>query len=76
LSFALKNQMKTTVASAAQEPERGELEPWLAMVRQHVSSLGFGVVQITVHEASVVQIEKTEKFRFPRKQTSFESASL
>lgn len=39
---------------------------WLDVVRQQVSSLRFGVVQIIVHEASVVQIERTEKLRLDR----------
>ena len=36
---------------------------WLAIVRQHVKSLHFGVVQIVVHNDHVVQIERTEKIR-------------
>jgi len=34
---------------------------------QQVSSLQFGVVQITVHESKVVQIERTEKVRIVQK---------
>jgi hypothetical protein len=37
---------------------------WLELVSDQVSSLRFGLVQITVHESRVVQIEKTEKLRF------------
>lgn len=37
---------------------------WLSVVRDQVSSLEFGVVQIVVHGARVVQIERTEKMRF------------
>jgi hypothetical protein len=37
---------------------------WEAVVRQLVSTLRFGVVQITVHESHVVQVERTEKVRF------------
>lgn len=37
--------------------------PWLSIVRQQVRSLRFGVVQIVVHNAQVVQIERTEKLR-------------
>ena len=62
--------MKTTATSVVKEADAGQLEPWLAVVQQHVDSLSFGVVQITVHESAVVQIEKTEKIRFPRKQTT------
>ncbi len=39
---------------------------WLELVRRHVESLDFGVVQIVVHASRVVQIERTEKFRFDR----------
>ena len=38
---------------------------WLSVVRQHVESLRFGTVQITIHDSKVVQIEKSEKVRFP-----------
>jgi len=44
-----------------------EADSWLEVVRQHVSSLQFGVVQITVHESKVVQIERTEKVRIVQK---------
>jgi hypothetical protein len=37
---------------------------WETVVRQLVSTLRFGVVQITVHESHVVQVERTEKVRF------------
>ncbi len=37
---------------------------WLELVRQHVGSLRYGVVQIVVHDAQVTQIEKTERVRF------------
>ena len=36
---------------------------WLEVVRRQVGSLEFGVVQIIVHGARVVQIERTEKIR-------------
>lgn len=45
-------------------PLGGDDEEWLEVVRQQVKALRFGVVQITVHESKVVQIEKTEKLRF------------
>ncbi len=38
-------------------------DSWLELVRRQVSSLNFGVVQIVVHGARVVQIERTEKVR-------------
>jgi hypothetical protein len=36
---------------------------WLAIVRQKVESLRFGVVQIVVHDGKATQIERTEKTR-------------
>ena len=39
---------------------------WLEIIAGQVGSLKFGVVQITVHESRVVQIEKTEKVRFDK----------
>ena len=40
-----------------------EERAWLSLVRRQVRSLRFGVVQIVVHNAQVVQIERTEKLR-------------
>jgi|GEM_PF-385228 len=39
------------------------VDSWVEIVRAQVQSLGFGVVQIVVHEGRVVQIERTEKVR-------------
>lgn len=39
---------------------------WLELVRQHVGSLRYGVVQIVVHDARVTQIEKTERVRLEK----------
>ncbi len=36
---------------------------WLDLVREQVTSLKFGTVQITVHESRVVQVERHEKLR-------------
>jgi hypothetical protein len=36
---------------------------WLAVVREKVESLRFGVVQVVVHDGRVTQIERTEKTR-------------
>ena len=38
---------------------------WLAIVRDHVQSMRFGVVQLVVHDGRVTQIERTEKTRLP-----------
>jgi hypothetical protein len=39
---------------------------WLDFVRQHVNSLRYGVVQITIHDSQVTQIEKTERVRLDK----------
>ncbi|HTI72865.1 MAG TPA: YezD family protein [Candidatus Limnocylindria bacterium] len=47
--------------------ERDETVPgpkWLRVVRDHVQSLRFGTVVVTVHDGRVVQVERTEKLRF------------
>jgi hypothetical protein len=44
-------------------PLTEEERSWLPIVRRQVRSLRFGVVQIVVHNAKVVQIERTEKLR-------------
>ena len=39
---------------------------WLEVVQKQVASLRFGVVQITVHDSRVVQVETTERLRFEK----------
>jgi hypothetical protein len=46
--------------------EEGKSREWLELVQQAVASLRYGVVQITVHDGRVTQIEKTEKRRLDR----------
>ena len=41
------------------------LPDWVALVREKVESLRFGVVQLVVHDGRVTQIERTEKTRLP-----------
>lgn len=36
---------------------------WLALVRDQVGGLRYGVVQLVVHDGRVTQIERTEKTR-------------
>ncbi len=36
---------------------------WIALVREKVEGLRFGVVQLVVHDGRVTQIERTEKTR-------------
>jgi hypothetical protein len=44
--------------------QAGDRAEWLEVVRQHVASLRYGVVQIVVHDSQVTQVEKTERTRF------------
>ena len=53
-------ESKKTTGQPAEKPE------WLEVVRQHVNSLRYGVVQITVHDSQVTQIEKTERVRLDK----------
>jgi hypothetical protein len=41
-------------------------QSWLEVVRRHVESLRFGAVEIIVHDAHVIQIEKIERLRFSK----------
>jgi hypothetical protein len=53
---ALRPETGTTLAVA---PD------WLAVVREKVEGLRYGVVQLVVHDGRVTQIERTEKTRLP-----------
>lgn len=52
--------------STAETRQAGGQPDWLELVRQHVGTLRYGVVQIVVHDAQVTQIEKTERVRLER----------
>jgi hypothetical protein len=45
---------------------------WFNIVRQHVQSLQYGVVQIVVHDGRVMQIERTERMRLEKQPLSYE----
>ena len=51
-------------AAADQTPD------WIALVREKVEGLRFGVVQLVVHDGRVTQIERTEKTRLPAARES------
>ncbi|HYD85587.1 MAG TPA: YezD family protein [Opitutus sp.] len=50
----------------------GATPDWIALVREKVEGLRYGVVQLVVHDGRVTQIERTEKTRLPatREQTA------
>ncbi|MFZ2280534.1 MAG: YezD family protein [Prosthecobacter sp.] len=47
----------------SQQTPEAEVESWVDIVKQKVSALRFGSVQIIVHEGRVTQVESTEKTR-------------
>jgi hypothetical protein len=55
--------------SRAEKNERTESNPgtesWLATVQNRVHAIQFGLVQITIHEGRVTQVDATEKLRIP-----------
>jgi hypothetical protein len=53
------------MSTASSLSAESALPVWLAIVRQKVESLRYGVVQIVVHDGQVTQIERTEKTRLP-----------
>ncbi len=53
-----------TSPDSSSSPNTSELPPWLRTVLAQVEGLQFGVVQITVHDSRVVQVERTERVRF------------
>lgn len=57
----------------AATPTMASAPDWLALVREKVRGLRFGVVQLVVHDGRVTQIECTEKTRLPTaNETSFQ----
>lgn len=45
---------------------------WLERIAQSLEGLSFGSVQIVVHEGKIVQLEKTERYRYenqPKQET-------
>jgi hypothetical protein len=56
--------MKTKTETAA-TPEIHLAPSWLKLVRERVTGLRFGTVQIVVHEGRVTQVDSTERTRLP-----------
>ena len=64
------------VQQNTQRTKNGDVQ-WLALVRQQVESLRYGVVQIVVHDARVTRIERTEKLRLePEGKTAATSTQI
>ncbi|MBX6395737.1 MAG: YezD family protein [Alicyclobacillaceae bacterium] len=49
----------------AKNIESHSLHPWLNRIIEALEGLEYGSVQIIVHDAQIVQIDRTEKRRFP-----------
>jgi hypothetical protein len=60
----------TTAAAPAPATVSSADSEWIEVIRQHVASLRFGVIQVVIHEGRVVQIERTEKYRLNPKTGS------
>ena len=58
--------MSLEITTAGESQNKSSKNQCLELVRQKVDSLKFGVIQITVHDSRVVQIEHTEKVRLNR----------
>ena len=56
----MKTKAETVLTSEAPLPPI-----WLKLVRDRVSGLRFGTVQIVVHEGRVTQVDSTERTRLP-----------
>lgn len=50
-------------------PEEQAASDWLVVVREKVSAMRFGSVQITVHDGRVTQVESNEKTRIAPERT-------
>ena len=55
----------STADSASNELSSASTPDWIALVREKVEGLRYGVVQLVVHDGRVTQIERTEKTRLP-----------
>jgi hypothetical protein len=52
-----------SVIDTLNSPSRSSLSPLEAEVLRHLRSLRYGQLTVQVHDARVVQIERTEKIR-------------
>jgi hypothetical protein len=59
-----RNLASSNGDTAGSSDETAAPSPWLTMVGEKVRSIRYGVVQITVHDYKVVQIECAERTRF------------
>jgi hypothetical protein len=50
-------------------------EGWIRRINEAVNGLQYGTVQIIVHDGRIVQIERTERFRFDAAAKAREAAA-
>ncbi|HET6407139.1 MAG TPA: YezD family protein [Chthoniobacteraceae bacterium] len=61
----MKTKTETAITTEA------HLAPsWLKLVRERVSGLRFGTIQIVVHEGRVTQVDSTERTRLPADESA------
>ena len=53
----------TTPGDSTENAPSPAVPDWIALVREKVENLRYGVVQLVVHDGRVTQIERTEKTR-------------
>jgi hypothetical protein len=63
------------VVDKSESSQPSQSGAWIDIVRNHVSSLRFGHIQIVVHNSQVVQVERTERIRFNRPTPESETQS-
>jgi hypothetical protein len=52
-----------SLSSTSQPASNPTPADWVSLVREKVQGLRYGIVQLTVHDGRVTQIERTEKTR-------------
>jgi hypothetical protein len=62
--------MQKAIEESERSERKTELPEWLELVRQQISSLKFGTVQITVHDSRITQVERVERVRLDRPSPS------
>ena len=61
--------MSSTAPQSTPAPSTVAPPDWIALVREKVEGLRYGVVQLVVHDGRVTQIERTEKTRLSARES-------
>lgn len=62
--------MKTKTETILSPEVPSSAPAWLKIVRERVTGLRFGTVQIVVHEGRVTQVDSTERTRLPAEDSA------